>query len=93
MFNHLIFPSNVLQPGEASLLRDAVQVAMSKLGGPAAVSADDQRVLAEDIILIAKAGYTRAPDGSQDLELLSDAAVTRFKSFSAASPHSECEPM
>lgn len=83
MYTHLIFPSNVLQPGEASLLHDAVQVAMSKLGGPATVGETARKLLAEDVILIAKAGYTRAPDGSQDLEALSEAAVTRFRSFAA----------
>jgi hypothetical protein len=83
MFEHLIFSPSVLNPEEASILHEAVHEAISKISAARAMNDEDCKLLAGDIIRIAKSGYTRTPEGKLDPHGLADAAVTRFLSFTA----------
>ena len=81
MFEDLIFSSNVLQPGEASILHDATQKAIDKASATRELSEEDRQRLAGDVIQVAKSGFSRALDGLLDPDALADAAVARFLSF------------
>ncbi|MDR3462183.1 MAG: hypothetical protein P4L76_07705 [Beijerinckiaceae bacterium] len=81
MFEDLIFPSNVFQPSEASILHDATRKAIATVGAMMELNEDDRRSLASDVMRIAKSGFSRSLDGLFDMDALADAAVARFLSF------------
>ena len=84
MFQDLIFSSDVLQPTEAALLREATRLAIDLAGTAHGLSEEQRQRLAGDVISIARSGYTRTTDGTLDATSLAEAAVLRFQSFAAA---------
>jgi hypothetical protein len=81
MLNDLIFPPNVFQPAEASILREATQKAVDRVRVGRELREEDRQRLAGDVILIARTGFSRTGDGLFDSDTLADAAAVRFLSF------------
>ena len=81
MLNDLIFPPNVFQPAEASILREATKRAVDHVRAMRELGEKDRQRLAEDVILIARTGFSRTMDGLFDSDALADAAAARFLSF------------
>ncbi len=80
MSHDLIFDSQVLHPAEAATLRQATERAIETVSLKAPLEAHDRLRVADDVLRVARSGYTRTVAGDLDAGSLAEAAALRFRS-------------